>query len=427
MEAMYRILFSGKLMPGHEMKDVAARLAKKFQMQDETAQELILNGGGRVLKRNLNAAAAERYRAALTAAGLVITIEPQPEPLLQEAESFLSPYPMSTPAETLSPGGSPATQKSSRSGEPKDGWSRCPKCGAFEVSDLTGVCQACGVVAERYLARLDPGKAEQMRPEPNPYAPPRADLQPPPNDLDDAALDQPRNLPAGRGWAWITEAWVLFKDAPGSWIGALLLFYVILIVASLIPLVGGLASSLLGPMFSAGLMLGAHAQFRGDGFTVSYLFAGVTRKGGPLLLVGLAYLGGVILMGLILAALFAGFLASSGLEMNADGLDPSQLENAAVLQTVVLPVLVVMLLAIPLAMAMFFAPALVALNDVPVLRAFKLSFLACLKNILPFLVFGLAAMLMVLVGALPFGLGLLVVMPILTIAVYTAYRDIFYI
>lgn len=425
MEAMYRILFSGKLMPGHETKDVAARLAKKFRMQDETAQELILNGGGRVLKRNLNAAAAERYRAALTAAGLVITIEPQPVSSAQESESFLSPYPMSSTTDSLPPGGARAATKSARNQETKDGWSRCPKCGALEVSDLTGVCQACGVVAERYLAKQDPGAAAP-RAEVDPYAPPQADLTPPPSDPGDDALNPPRGLPAGRGWAWISEAWDLFKDAPVSWIGAILLFYVILIVLSLVPLVGGLVSSLLGPMLGAGLVMGAHAQFRGEGFGVGYLFAGVSRKGGQLALVGLVYLGCVVVMGLILAALFAGFMAASGLAMNVGGMDPSQLESLVALRMVALPVLVVMLLAVPLAMAVFFAPALVALNDVPVLRAFQLSFVACLKNVLPFLVFGLVAMLMALIGMLPFGLGLLLVVPILTIALYTAYRDIFY-
>jgi uncharacterized membrane protein len=62
---------------------------------------------------------------------------------------------------------------------------------------------------------------------------------------------------------------------------------------------------------------------------------------------------------------------------------------------------------------------------VPVMQAFKLSFLGCLKNILPFLVFGLIALVLFFVSAIPFLLGWIVVMPVLTIAVYTAYRDIF--
>ena len=47
-------------------------------------------------------------------------------------------------------------------------------------------------------------------------------------------------------------------------------------------------------------------------------------------------------------------------------------------------------------------------------------------NILPFLIYGLVAMVLVILGSLPLMLGLLVVVPLLTIAIYTAYRDIFY-
>jgi uncharacterized membrane protein len=68
----------------------------------------------------------------------------------------------------------------------------------------------------------------------------------------------------------------------------------------------------------------------------------------------------------------------------------------------------------------------VALNEVPVLRALQLSFLGCWRNILPFLVYGLVALGLVFVGSIPFGLGLLVVFPLLTIAIYLAYRDIYY-
>jgi uncharacterized membrane protein len=77
-------------------------------------------------------------------------------------------------------------------------------------------------------------------------------------------------------------------------------------------------------------------------------------------------------------------------------------------------------------MAMFFAPSLVALDRVPVLKALGLSFSGCLKNILPFLIYGLIALVLVMLGSLPLMLGLLVVLPVLTIAIYTSYRDIYY-
>lgn len=424
MEAQYRILYSGNLMPGQEVAEVAPRLAKKFRMKEETARELILNGGGRVLKQNLSAEEAERYRAAMTSVGLVITIEPQ-ETSAPQGESVLRPY--AEPNGAGKGGRAPSLGKSARGRSESDGrWSVCPKCGAREVSDLTGVCQACGVVVERYLESRGQGQGDSDGGR-NPYAPPSADLTPPPiEDGGGDGLHPPRTVRAGRGWDWIVEAWGLFKEAPGAWIGASLLFYLIVIVLSFVPLVGSLATTILGPMLTAGLIMGAHAQHRGRRFAVGQLFAGVSQKPGPLALVGAVYLLFAILIGLIIGVLVAVMVGTSGMMTSGTAMDPSELEAMAAAPALLLPVLVALLLGIPLAMAMFFAPALVALNDVPVFRAFKLSFMACLKNVLPFLVYGLVAMVMVILGMLPLMLGLIVVLPVLTIALYTAYRDIFY-
>ena len=60
------------------------------------------------------------------------------------------------------------------------------------------------------------------------------------------------------------------------------------------------------------------------------------------------------------------------------------------------------------------------------LRALNLSLRGCWRNVLPFLVFSLAALGLVLASVLTLGLALLVVMPVLTIAIYIAYREIYY-
>jgi uncharacterized membrane protein len=56
----------------------------------------------------------------------------------------------------------------------------------------------------------------------------------------------------------------------------------------------------------------------------------------------------------------------------------------------------------------------------------KLSFAGCLKNVLPFLVYGIAGLVLLFLGAIPLGLGILVVWPTLTAAIYVAYRDIYF-
>ena len=56
----------------------------------------------------------------------------------------------------------------------------------------------------------------------------------------------------------------------------------------------------------------------------------------------------------------------------------------------------------------------------------KLSFIGCLKNLLPLTVYGLVAMLLIMIGSLTFGLGLLIVLPVITASIYSAYRDIYF-
>ncbi len=84
------------------------------------------------------------------------------------------------------------------------------------------------------------------------------------------------------------------------------------------------------------------------------------------------------------------------------------------------------LLMIPVMMAYIFAPALVVLNDMKAIEAMKLSFIGCMKNLLSLTVFSLLAFLLMFIGSIPFGLGLLLVMPILTASLYAAYQDIYY-
>lgn len=426
METLYQIVFSGKLVPGKSLQDIVPSLSSRFRLREETARGLILGGEGRVLKHNLTASAAAHYREALEEVGLVVLVKPQDPTDSLDVASILH----SDLITTASPRAPLPSDQRAAHPHPAATWdgsaTRCPKCGANEVSPLTGVCQACGVVVERYLANHGLTPATSQPDWGNQYAPPRADLTPPRLDPGVDTLHDPRAVAAGRGWGWIVEAWLLFKAQPWTWIGLLLLFYLILTVLSLVPMVGGLAVTLLGPLFSAGLMLGAHTQYQGGRCEISHLFAGFTRHSVPLVLVGLVYLGLMFGIGMIVVMLTVSMAVTTDITIEGAMMDPSQMDSLAMGPAFALPVLVGLLLGLPLGMALFFAPSLVALNDVPVLRAFKLSFLGCLRNILPFLVYSLIALVLFVVGVIPLLLGLLVVVPLLTISIYIAYRDIYY-
>ncbi|UUZ56096.1 hypothetical protein LP419_12535 [Massilia sp. H-1] len=91
-----------------------------------------------------------------------------------------------------------------------------------------------------------------------------------------------------------------------------------------------------------------------------------------------------------------------------------------------LGMLVVLAAMVALSAALWLAPLLVvALKGSNPVDAIRLSLTASLRNIGAFLIFALLSMIACILGALPMGLGLLVVFPVLMCGSYLAYKDIF--
>ncbi|MGH8433899.1 MAG: hypothetical protein ACRERX_05360 [Pseudomonas sp.] len=71
----YEIAFSGQLVPGAQLELVKANLTKLFQA-DAQRIALLFSGRRLVIKNNLDAAAAEKYRATLERAGALVAVQP---------------------------------------------------------------------------------------------------------------------------------------------------------------------------------------------------------------------------------------------------------------------------------------------------------------------------------------------------------------
>ena len=90
-----------------------------------------------------------------------------------------------------------------------------------------------------------------------------------------------------------------------------------------------------------------------------------------------------------------------------------------------LPIFLAMLFMMPLLMAYWFAPVLVGLNNLTAVAAMRLSFRASVRNIWPFLLYGLIFIVLLALAIIPFGLGLIVVVPVMMTSLYTSYVDVF--
>jgi len=255
----------------------------------------------------------------------------------------------------------------------------------------------------------------------NPYQAPEARLDQPQNDGE---MTGPVSVPFGHGISWIGTAFSNhFKVNPFAWIGSFVVLIIVAFIVQLIPFLGALATTLFSPVIIAGYMLGAQAQDEGEDFTVGHVFSGFKQSMGQLVLVGLLYFVGFIVIGIVAAVLMGGSMAMSG----AFGHDPAAVQEMAKDPTAfLLPFLIIMALGIPLAMTYWFAPALVALDGMSAIEAMKLSFSGCLKNILPLLLYGIVMFVLMMIAVLPFGLGMLILIPLMTASMYTSYRDIFY-
>ncbi len=229
-----------------------------------------------------------------------------------------------------------------------------------------------------------------------------------------------RAVPAGHGWKWITDGWGLFRRQPGTWILLLIVFVLISVLIALIPILGSIASNVLWPVFAGGIMLGCRELDQGGELAVGHLFAGFRDHLGKLVVIGILYLVALIVIVLVAFAITGagiGFGALMGTDRGG-----AELNVTAIL----LGVLLALALIIPVAMAVWFAPTLVVLNDLGVGDALKASFRACLRNIIPFLVYGVIGIGLAIVASIPLGLGWLALGPTLAASVYAAYRDIFY-
>ena len=238
-----------------------------------------------------------------------------------------------------------------------------------------------------------------------------------------SALLEARQVPARNGGLWIVQGFRLFRKAPAVWLALIFIYLLISMGLSLFKLIGPIVLNLLAPVFVAGFMLGCRALDRDEELEINHLFAGFKTNTAQLVTVGGIYLvGAIAIVGIVF--IFVGADAMSGMFSGhmTEGHAPIDPEAATAPAMALLIILGAML---PLIMAYWFAPALVLFHDMKAVDAMKLSFFACLRNMVPFLIYGLISAVLLVLAMIPLGLGLLIMIPTMTASPYVSYKDIF--
>jgi hypothetical protein len=104
----FDLLFRGELAPGEDLKQVKARVAESFKL-DEAAVNQLFSGTVISIKRNIDRASAERIHRRLTEAGALAKIVPS-NPKKSTSKQSDTDHQASTKGLTLAPLGSDFTQ-----------------------------------------------------------------------------------------------------------------------------------------------------------------------------------------------------------------------------------------------------------------------------------------------------------------------------
>ena len=255
----------------------------------------------------------------------------------------------------------------------------------------------------------------------NPYETPDAELVTVENS--EIQFCSARGIKGKEGFSIVGDAWQIYKKSALMWTLVCITSFIVMVALSLIPILGQVATSLLMTPMIAGLYIGAEQVRNGEAQSVRFghLFAAFKAgKGLRLVGFGLVYL--VLYIAMMAAVLFA--VGASDLLPLVMGQQGSEIDPPA-MQGLLIGVLAMAVMGVFFTMIYWFAVPLITFQNQGMFEAMINSLKGCLKNIWPITLYGLAVMFWLFLGAIPVGLGLLVVIPVLYISAYTAYRRIY--
>jgi len=275
----------------------------------------------------------------------------------------------------------------------------------------------------------------------------------------DAPVDDAREIPftrhvGRRGIDWLRASYALFRRARLPWLVLVLAYYFVLLALQWIPIAGGLALVIMKPVFSVGFLAAAWNQERGVVPSPRHLFQGFRSNLWALLPLGVLILLNLVLgvgvTALIDGGRLVGLLVNpSPPELDADAVTRRVSETFAD-PRVQFGMLFGAVCALPLILALWWAPALVVFQDAGVRAALRASLRASLANWRPILrwclvVFLFTTLLPSMLGELLFHMlpesqgivaylifGLFTVylwsvVAVIQISDYVSYRDVFHV
>ncbi len=220
---------------------------------------------------------------------------------------------------------------------------------------------------------------------------------------------------------WLRTGFRLFYGSAIPWMGMSAAFFLASFGLSLIPIAGPIFLDLVTPLVMAAFMAASRSTESGEPAGILHIGAGLQDARNGLLTLGIAYMLGSQLIGLIMR-LVGGDAVAQLMSAVVQPEAVSTHDLARLLDQATPAITLGTVLFFPILLAIWFAPALVLFDGFAPGKALFWSLWSCLVNWRPMLSYGL---LLSLLGAatlvIPFGLGLLVFLPVAMASTYAAY------
>lgn len=250
---------------------------------------------------------------------------------------------------------------------------------------------------------------------------------------------QALTLPARRGWRWLSEGFQIFRKKQLMLSFLVIGYWILMLLVNSLPWVGQVVATVLIPVFSVSLMNACRLVAQGSPLPPQLLFSGFDRNPRALLILGAVYLACSLgILGLTV-------LVDGGLlfQLLAIGVRPD--EQVLLDGNFVLAVEVALAVFVPVMMAFWYAPVLVAWHKLSPGKALFFSLVACLRNWRAFLVYSISllafgaflpGLLLGVLSAVFASAGpqfstvltvfvVLILLPTLYASFYVSYRDVF--
>lgn len=220
-----------------------------------------------------------------------------------------------------------------------------------------------------------------------------------------------RTIPASRAIDWFKQGWNIFLSNWAIWVLLILVLGVFAFVMNIFLIVGQIALTVLTPALVGGLLYAAKQAKANAPVKFDYLWLPLqdAKKRKELLLMGVLFFTAVLMVG-ILSAIFVG---------------QSVMVGEGILSTGVGGLIFLLIVSFVLFVYVNYATALIVFQDMLMVDAVKKCTAVVWKQIAPLGVLFLIYAVLSMIAMIPLWLGMLVLLPVVSIAIYLSYEELF--